>query len=166
MAQIVKRALTDEEISIIVDDIKNFSALIRITPDNWRSYGDDLYVVEENGEMMGVCAAKPLGDVVKLGPMVILIKNQQKGYGGMLLEYFRDQKWNIYAGSSNPILHKKLKDLGFTPVSPLKVPRSVFWHHFTSFIKYTDLTYYKELIRKFGNGRRGKYIFFLRMLES
>ncbi len=115
---IVRRPLRDNEIKLLLNDIVFYPDLIYVKQSRFKTY-KDAYVVEEDGQFVGICGIYQINDWVKLGPLVLLKKYHGKGYGKILLNkiIFDYSNKNIFITSSNIAVQKIISRLGFVEVS-------------------------------------------------
>ena len=122
MIKIIRRPLKENEINLLIEDIKLYPSLIYVKKSEFKKY-KNAYVIEENGQFVGICGIYEIKDWVKLGPLVFLKKFHGKGYGKILLNKIVSDyaKQNIFVDSSNVAMQKIISRLKFKEVKPDKL---------------------------------------------
>ena len=116
--KIIRRSLNENEINLLMMDIRLYPDLVFVKESRFRKY-NDAYIVEQDKEFVGLCGIYEMKDWVKLGPLVFLKKFHGKGYGKILLNKivndYSDK--NIFITSSNIAVQKIISRLDFKEVA-------------------------------------------------
>ena len=166
--RITKRKLNEEEIDVIVHEQHAFPYLGFVHKDLWKQFRHT-FVVTEHNTFVGVCAAFPLTDWTKLGPIVVRSKFHGKGYGKILLthivNYYRNR--NVYIGSPNPTVWKIASSLGFEKTGNMfRVPVEIQFYLLSYLFTRFSLPYITDSIKKrLKTPHRKYYYFFKRALQ-
>jgi ribosomal-protein-alanine N-acetyltransferase len=128
--KIVRRPLKEDEINLLMKDIKLYPDLVFVKETRFRKY-NNAYIVEQDKEFVGLCGIYEMKDWVKLGPLVFLKKFHGKGYGKILLNIIVNDhsNKNIFITSSNIAVQKIISRLGFDEINgyfKLPVPILLF----------------------------------------
>lgn len=158
-----KRKLTEEEIDLLAEEVKNFPNPMFGRREKWQNF-DPVYILYSNNSLVGICGASRLKQWIKLGPLVIFRKYQGQGYGKTLIKnIIKDYpNHNLYIGSRNPKVHKIASDIGFEKISQMSLlPFEIKLYLITNIIDSLSFYYIKELFQKKPN-QEGKYISFIK----
>jgi RimJ/RimL family protein N-acetyltransferase len=150
MISIVKRPLKEREIDLLMSDIRSYPSLIYVKKARLIKYREP-YVVEDEGEFVGMCAAYEFDNWVKLGPFVFLKKFHGKGYGKILLTKIVGDyvKKDIYITSSNIAVQKIIEKLDFKEIGGLfDLPLSVKMFLLRQMYEHIHWKMITEFIRK------------------
>ena len=96
---IIKRELKDKEISLLINEIRGFSAPFYVKYKVWKSFKNN-YILLINNKFAGVFVINIYKDWIKLGPFVLLKEFQGKGFGTkifklILRDYKKDKLFKI-----------------------------------------------------------------------
>jgi GNAT superfamily N-acetyltransferase len=122
-SRIIKRKLSENEISSLAEESRKSAHIGLIKPSLWKKF-KDIYVAEDNEKLVGICAIFHLKNWIKIGPIIVLGKEQGKGIGKALISTIIQEypKSNFYIGSSNPRVKSIASKCCFIPVSFLLLP--------------------------------------------
>jgi hypothetical protein len=81
MIKVIKRALKEQEINILMSDIRYYPSLIYVKKSRLAKYKAP-YVIEDEGEFVGMCAVYEFANWIKLGPLVFLKQSHDLTVGG------------------------------------------------------------------------------------
>jgi len=162
-----KRKLRDEEIDVLVEEIKKFPNPIT-GKKSWKTF-EKVYIAKTlQNNLIGVCGTKKLNNWIKIGPFVVFEKYQGKGFGKKILDvlvgdYPQD---DLFIGSRSPAVAKIATKLGFEEiVNILSVPNEIRWYLFTYIFENLSLEFFKECMRKKPTSE-GPYRYFVRKREN
>jgi hypothetical protein len=161
--KIVKRTLHQEEINILIEEIKKFPNPVFCTKKRWQNF-KCVYIILNNNKLVGICEVIKINNWIKLGPFIVLQKYQGKGYGKMIFQKIIDDypNNNLFVGSRNPAVHKIAVNLGFKEeLSFWKLPNEIKSTLFDQILESFHFEYLKELIRK-RSIQQGPYRYFIR----
>lgn len=148
--KILQRPLKDYEINLLIEDIKLYPSLIYVKKSRFEKY-KNAYVIEENGQFVGICAIYEMKDWVKLGPLVFLKKFHGKGYGKILLNKIVSDysNKNIFITSSNIAVQKTIDKLNFKEVDGYhKLPIPIILFLFKQLYEHVHWKMITEFFRK------------------
>lgn len=162
---IVRRMLTDPEITELVENIRLFPDLAYVSPKRWKHFTDP-YCIIVNGHFAGICAIYTFNIWVKLGPLVLLKKYQGNGLGKKLLtnifEDYHDK--SIFIASSNPIVQHIAKTNKFTELSSFfSLPREIQSFLLKHLAEHMNTQFIVEGIRKKFFLQRGGTKFYVKL---
>lgn len=113
--QYTNRPLTEEEIDILVEEIKHIPGIVYMPRFLLRRISNSV-VATCDGEFCGACSNYHIKrDIYKLGPLLVRAKYRKMGIGKELLNrsFKALESKTVYAGTSNPSLWNVLTDNGF-----------------------------------------------------
>ncbi len=148
--KIVRRPLKEDEINLLMKDIKLYPDLVFVKESRFRKY-NDAYIVEQDKDFVGLCGIYEMRDWVKLGPLVFLKKYHGKGYGKILLNKivsdYSDK--NIFITSSNIAVQKIISRLGFDEInSYFKLPTPILFFLIKQLYEHIHWKMITEFFRK------------------
>jgi len=150
MIRIIKRSLKENEINLLMNDIKLYPDLVFVKKSRFRKY-DNAYIVEQDKEFVGLCGIYEMKNWVKLGPLVFLKKYHGKGYGKILLNKIVNDysNKNIFITSSNIAVQKIISRLEFKEVAGyFNLPFQIILFLFKQLYEHIDWKLMTEFIRK------------------
>lgn len=165
MFTIASDALTDTEIALLIEQMKNFPHVGLLSHEMWRKF-DYVYVTRSNNRLIGACAVVKLHNWIKIGPVIILSKYHNKGYGKKLLTKIVNdfRRHNLYIGSSNPAVIKIVRLLGFKKINNFfKLPKEIKVYLIKYFLERLNINFLLDDIRKKLFLKRGNYSYFIRL---
>lgn len=160
---IANRNLSDGEIKKLIRDVAFFPDLIYVSHEIWSK--QPVYVIESDGQMLGVVIVYVFGNWIKIGPLVILKKFHGKGYGKLLLRmvFEKYKNKNAFMSSTNPAVGKITLKHGFhTEKNFLSLPNIVKLFLLRQLVDYLRIKNASEAIRKNFFGRRNKRKYFIK----
>jgi N-acetylglutamate synthase-like GNAT family acetyltransferase len=161
--KIEKRRLTDEEIDLLVKEIRKFPNPL-IGKKSWQSL-EKVYIASHENDLVGVCAINELNKWIKLGPFVVFEKYHHQGLGKKILESICQEysNANLFVGSRNPAVAKIAMRLGFHEVATIRLlPGTIRFYLIKNIFENLNIDYIKEFIRKKPT-QEGPYRFFVRV---
>ncbi|KKP67145.1 MAG: Ribosomal-protein-alanine acetyltransferase [Candidatus Roizmanbacteria bacterium GW2011_GWA2_35_19] len=150
MIKIIRRPLKESEVKSLIKDIRLYPDLVYVKESRFRKY-NNAFIVEQNGEFVGLCGIYEMKDWVKLGPLVFLKKFHGKGYGKILLNKIVDDysDKNIFITSSNIAVQKIISKLTFKEVSSYyNLPFSIILFLIKQLYEHIHLKMITEYFRK------------------
>jgi N-acetylglutamate synthase-like GNAT family acetyltransferase len=165
--KIEKRKLKVDEIDSLIDEVIKVPQLIAGNRKRWQKF-DLFYVASENHSLIGVCAVVKLNYWIKLGPLVVLEKYRNKGFGKRIInEIIRDYtSRNIFIGSPTPAVWRISQNLGFQQVKFFYLPSEVKKYLINQTIESIfNLSIIKEFIQK-SFLKKEKYCCFIKTKSS
>ena len=148
--KITRRPLKEDEINLLMEDIKLYPDLVYVKESRFRKY-NDAYIVEQDKEFVGLCGIYEMKDWVKLGPLVFLKKFHGKGYGKILLNKIVTDysNKNIFITSSNIAVQKIISGLKFKEVDGYhKLPGPIILFLFKQLYEHIHWKMITEFFRK------------------
>ncbi|OGJ49248.1 hypothetical protein A2229_02305 [Candidatus Peregrinibacteria bacterium RIFOXYA2_FULL_33_7] len=148
--KITRRPLKEDEINLLMEDIKLYPDLVYVKESRFRKY-NDAYIVEQDKEFVGLCGIYEMKDWVKLGPLVFLKKFHGKGYGKILLNKIVNDysNKNIFITSSNIAVQKIISGLKFKEVDGYhKLPGPIILFLFKQLYEHIHWKMITEFFRK------------------
>ena len=148
--KITRRSLKENEIKLLMNDIKLYPDLVFIKESRFRKY-NNAYIVEQDKEFVGLCGIYEMKDWVKLGPLVFLKKFHGKGYGKILLNKIVNDysNKNIFITSSNIAVQKIISRLGFDEIKGyFKLPFTILLFLFKQLYEHIHWKMVTEFFRK------------------
>jgi GNAT superfamily N-acetyltransferase len=148
--KITRRPLKENEINLLMEDIKLYPSLIYVKKSRFKKY-QNTYVVEEDRQFVGICGIYEIKDWVKLGPLVFLKKFHGKGYGKILLNKIVSDysNKNIFIDSSNIAVQKIISRLNFKEVNGFfNLPTSILLYSIKFLYEYIHWKLITEFFRK------------------
>jgi GNAT superfamily N-acetyltransferase len=126
---IVKRALTQSEITKLVGEIRPDREIAGLSPDEWGRF-KDIWVAETNGSLAGVCAAEKLSkDLAEIGPLYVLRSHRGRGIGTALFDAaFSDlesKRLDIYVVTANRNVQQMMAGHEMIRLQPWELPMPV-----------------------------------------
>ncbi len=161
---IVRRKLTELEITELVENVRIFPNLAYVSPNRWRHFADP-YCLLVDGHFAGVCAIYNFKNWVKLGPLVLLQKFHGKGLGKNLLHKIIQDNINtsIFIVSSNPAVQYIVTSCDFQHISSyFSLPLSVQLFLIQQLVEHLNFSFIREGIRKKFFLRRGEIKFYVK----
>ncbi len=157
-----KRTLTEQELDILIEEVKKFFSPIVGYTDKWKKF-EIVYVATNNNQLMGMCGVEKVQNWLMLHPFVVLEKYQGKGIGSLLMENIikDNRRKNIFIGSQNPTVAKITKKYGFKTVRAIALPLIVKLYLFKFTLDSVNIRFIKALIEK-RSLPRGKFKFFIK----
>ncbi|EKD94393.1 MAG: hypothetical protein ACD_26C00069G0002 [uncultured bacterium] len=161
--KIIKRPLSNKEISLLIADIKLFPDLTYVSRKKWLSF-KNIYVAEKERKLLGVCVIYELENCIKLGPLAVLKKHQSKGIGKALLKTIMGnlKEKNIFITSSNPLVKKIALDMDFEVISFFSLSYKIKLFLIKQLIEHISLTFFIEALRKKIIFNRKNHLFFIK----
>lgn len=162
---ISKQELKDEEIEILMHEMKSFPNVGMVPKDMWRQFGN-VFVITRNRSLIGVCVVILLKNWVKLGPFIIRNKFQGKGYGKILLTHVVSdlKNKNLYIGSSNSVVGNIVQKLRFRSVkSFFQLPLEIKLYLLKYLFGRLNIGFLLDYFRKRFLIRKGKYQYYIRV---
>lgn len=160
---IEKRALSEQEIALLVEEVKQFKDLAYVKPHLWRSF-TDVTVAMVDGEFAGCCATELRFGWRKIGPIAVRRVFHNLHVGAQLLRSVLEERKQeqFYFGTS----HKKLKEFvkqfpHIKKVPRLRLPFFVLLSTLFYIIEYMSLQYLIEGVRKRIQFGRDIYEFYI-----
>ncbi len=165
--KITKRKLTDKEIDILIEEMRNFPDVGLYTKNQWKSF-QNIYIAGNNDHFIGVCVVISLKKWVKIGPVIILKSFQGKGYGRQLLQFvvsiLKDK--NLYIGSSNIRVGKIMERLKFQRINTfIDLPREIKVYLVKHFFQRINWEYLFDAVPKIFK-KSGKYRYFVKYIKN
>lgn len=160
--KIIKRQLTDKEVTLLIEEVKKFFSPIVGYKDKWKQF-DVVYVATENNNLVGVCGVEMHNNWLMLHPFVVLKNYHGQGIGSLLMgNIVKDNKSkNIFIGSQNLAVKKIAKKLGFRTVPLLFLPLIVKWYLFKFTLDSCNTEFIHALLMK-RSMPRGKFYCFIK----
>jgi len=145
--EIQKRALTDQEIDLVVEEIKKTPNITGYTKKEWQKFAD-IFVAQKSGELAGICLVKKINKQwSELAVLFVLPKFRHLGLGRKLhfkaMEYLQNK--NIYAVTRNEATIDFLKHDHFELLNFSQLP---FFLKLRVFIYALSFYRIKEYVRK------------------
>jgi len=114
--KIVRRRLSDEEIALLIEEIKQTPDIIGFTAFEWANF-DGVFVAEINNKLAGIITlANTFGNWVNIAAFYVLPKYQGSGIGNRLFEAAlraaMRKKKNVYVITYNEIAAAIMKKNG------------------------------------------------------
>jgi GNAT superfamily N-acetyltransferase len=158
--RIVKRNLTEIEISSLTEETKKSIHIGLIKPILWKKF-KDIYVFEIDGELAGICAIFFLKKWIKIGPLLVLEKHQGKGVGKALLKKIvaKHPKSNLYIGSSNTKVKKIAICHEFKETEFIHLPFEIKIYLLSYIYNRFGIDYFIDAIKKKTKCKE-KYVFY------
>jgi hypothetical protein len=160
---ISKRKLTDSEIDLVVNEMRDFPDVGLYTKNQWNKFEHSFIAMKEK-DFIGVCVTIPLLNWIKIGPVIILKTYQGKGNGRQLLtQVISDNSHsNLYIGSSNRKVGTIVESLKFQRVNsffqlPSEIKIYVVKHFFQRINYEFLLDSFPKLFKK-----SGEYKYFIK----
>ena len=122
--QYTNRPLAEEEIDILVEEIKHIPGIVYMPRFLLRRISNSV-VATCDGEFCGACSNYHIKrDIYKLGPLLVRAKYRKMGIGKELLNrsFKALESKTVYAGTSNPSLWNVLTDNGFVQHPLIRLP--------------------------------------------
>ena len=165
MIKIIRRPLKESEVKSLIKDIRLYPDLVYVKESRFRKY-NNAFIVEQNGEFVGLCGIYEMKDWVKLGPLVFLKKFHGKGYGKILLNKIVDDysDKNIFITSSNIAVQKIISKLTFKEVSSYyNLPFSIILFLIKQLYEHIHLKMITEYFRKKFSMKRNVRKYYIKM---
>jgi len=160
---IIQRKLSQEEITKVLVDIKQFPDLAYIKPTLLTSFSE-IYVAEVEGEFAGFCAVETYKGIRKLGPIAVCTRFQKYGVGmALMMKILEESKGKrTYFGTSNQKIRKYGLSVGAVEYRNVwKLPADIRQASVHLILGYLSAKYLYEMLRKFIKYGRHRYTFFV-----
>lgn len=148
--KITRRSLKENEINLLMNDIKLYPDLIYVKKSSFKKYKNP-YIVKYKNEFVGLCAIYQIENWIKPGPFVFLKKFHGKGYGKILLNKIVGDysNKNIFITSSNTAVQKIISRLNFKEVDGIfNLPTSILLQSIKFLFECFHWKVITEFIRK------------------
>lgn len=148
--KIVRRYLKEKEIDLLIEDIKLYPDLIFVKKSRFKKY-NNAYIVEKDGEFVGMCGIYKIKDWIKLGPLVFLKKFHGRGYGKILLNRIVNDysNKNIFITSTNIAVQRIVSKLNFKEIDGYyKLPPQIILFLFKQLNEHIGWKIVTEFFRK------------------
>lgn len=162
--RVVKRQLNNDEIDILIEEVKKFYSPVFVYKDKWKRF-HAIYIATINNVFAGLCGIEKINKWIMLHPFVVLKKYQRKGVGSSIMKQLvhDNSTYNIFIGSQNPVVAQIVTKLGYKTIenfSSLPLTVKVY------LLKYALENFNSDFIRALyikRNMSRGKFRYFIRM---
>lgn len=159
---ITYRKLTDQEKQILERETKKSPHMGFIRRDVWTSF-EKVFVLQNNIQLIGVCAPIRLRHWYKLGPVLVLSKFQGSGFGKKLLSHALNYfpHTNLYIGTPNPRVVSIVTKLGFVRVNGWVLPLEIKAYLLSYLFQRFSWEYITDAIQKKFTSHQWKYSYFV-----
>lgn len=141
----------------------SFPHLGLIEPKRWKTIRSIYTARSKKGELVGICGVTQLKRYLKIGPVVILVKYQDKGLGSLLLRrvVFEHSRQRLYIGSANPKVWTIAQKLNFQQAPSFwSLPQEIKYYLIMYFLRRLSWRFVTDALKK-RLSDAGPYYYFL-----